>query len=178
MAKERQRKVVFKITFPNGKIFVGKDLDDTIVFFGDVDPQLVAKDLSREQRRDFSVRKEILWESETATPEEVNSVEQAYIRTLGANDPSMVYNQRPKFAPPVAKEPRADPAACAPAQAQTARIDAHAGWLPARARPGCHGRAAIVDGPPGQQALGHFLGETPCAIGYWVKRACMSPNCA
>jgi hypothetical protein len=103
MAKERQRKVVFKITFPNGKIFVGKDLDDTIVFFGDVDPQLVAKDLSREQRRDFSVRKEILWESETATPEEVNSVEQAYIRTLGANDPSMGYNQRPKFAPPVAK---------------------------------------------------------------------------
>jgi hypothetical protein len=100
MAKARQRKLVFKVTFPNGKIFVAQDLTDTISFFGHIDPELIAKDLSREQRRDFRIRKEILWESETASDEEVNSVEQAYIRTLGANDPSMGYNQSPKFEPP------------------------------------------------------------------------------
>ena len=97
MAKSHRRKVVFKITFPNGKIFVGRDVTDTINFFGDVDADLVAKDLSSKQQRDFSIRKEILWESETATLEEVRTVEQAYIRTLGANDPAMGYNLRPEF---------------------------------------------------------------------------------
>jgi hypothetical protein len=100
MVKARQRKVVFKVTFPNGKIFVGQDSSDTIVFFGHVDAELVARDLSREQRRDFSIRKEVLWESDTATKEEIDNVEQAYIRTLGANDPSMGYNQWPKFGAP------------------------------------------------------------------------------
>ncbi|HYA65308.1 MAG TPA: GIY-YIG nuclease family protein [Burkholderiaceae bacterium] len=92
-----QRKVVYKITFPNGKIYVVKDLTDSITCFGQVSEPLVAKDFTRKQRRDFTVRREIIWESETATDEEVAHVEAAYIRALGANDPKMGYNEWPEF---------------------------------------------------------------------------------
>jgi len=58
---------------------------------------LIAQDFTREQRRDFTIRKEIRWESETATKEEVNKKEIEYILTLRANNPTIGYNQRPKF---------------------------------------------------------------------------------
>ncbi len=65
-------KVIYKITYPNGKIYIGKDLTDSINYFGSADGTLIEKDFSREQRRDFTIRKEIIWESETATEKEVN----------------------------------------------------------------------------------------------------------
>jgi len=92
-----QRKLVYKITFPNGKIYVVKDLSDSVTYFGQVNEQLVAKDFTRKQRRDFTIRREIIWESDTATDEEVAQVEAAYIRALGANDPTMGYNEWPEF---------------------------------------------------------------------------------
>ena len=73
-------KVVYKVTYPNGKVYVGMDLTDTITYFGTVDSRLVAQDFTREQLRDFIVRKEIVWESETATDAEVRAVEVAMIR--------------------------------------------------------------------------------------------------
>lgn len=57
------KKVIYKITYPNGKIYIGKDLTDTITYFGSVNSKLVEKDFTREERRDFTVRKEILMES-------------------------------------------------------------------------------------------------------------------
>jgi hypothetical protein len=30
-------KVIYKITYPNGKIYIGKDLTDSINYFGSVD---------------------------------------------------------------------------------------------------------------------------------------------
>lgn len=89
------RKVIFMITYPNGKIFVGKDADDNINNFGDADPALVAADFNREQRRSFAIRKEILWESAEASDEDLARVALAYIRSLGANDPAMGYNRFP-----------------------------------------------------------------------------------
>ncbi len=89
-------KVVYKVTYPNGKIYVGKDLTDSINYFGSASSQLIARDFTREQRRDFTVRREILWESETATDEEVARVEVEYIRLLRANDPDVGYNRWPK----------------------------------------------------------------------------------
>jgi len=80
-------KVIYKITYPNRKLFIGKALADDITDFGHADPKRIAKDLTRKQRRDFMIRKEILWESDTATDEEIANLEAAYIRTLGANDP-------------------------------------------------------------------------------------------
>ena len=53
-------KVIYKITYPNGRIYIGNDLTDTIDYFGSPDSSLIAKDFSREERRNFTVRKEIL----------------------------------------------------------------------------------------------------------------------
>lgn len=72
-------KVIYKITYPNGKIYIGKDLTDSINYFGSANSKLIEKDFTREQRRDFTIRKEILWESETATDIEVNRKEVEYI---------------------------------------------------------------------------------------------------
>jgi hypothetical protein len=52
---------------------------------------------TREQRRDFTIRREILWESETATPAEVSVKEVEFIRALRANDPAIGYNEWPKW---------------------------------------------------------------------------------
>lgn len=90
-------KVIYKITYPNGKIYIGKDLTDDINYFGSANSNLIAKDFTREERRDFTIRKEILWESETATDQEVNRKEIEYIRAYNSNNPSIGYNQRPKF---------------------------------------------------------------------------------
>lgn len=90
-------KVIYKITYPNGKICVGKDLTDSIDYLGSADANLIAADFTREQRRDFTVRKETLWESETASDEETSAMEVAFIRALRANDPALGYNQWPAF---------------------------------------------------------------------------------
>lgn len=90
-------KVIYKITYPNGKIYIGQDLTDSINYFGSANSKLIEKDFTREQRRDFVIRKEILWESETAANQEVNSKEIEYILLFRSNDPSIGYNQRPKF---------------------------------------------------------------------------------
>jgi hypothetical protein len=90
-------KVIYKITYPNGKMYVGKDLTDSINYFGSASSHLIARDFTREQRRDFTIRKEILWESETASDQEVNRKEIEFIRSLGSNDPALGYNRWPRL---------------------------------------------------------------------------------
>jgi len=90
-------KVIYKITYSNGKIYVGKDLTDSINYFGSADSKLIERDFSREERRSFTIRKEILWESETASDSEVNAKEVEFIRALRSNDPNIGYNQWPKY---------------------------------------------------------------------------------
>jgi hypothetical protein len=90
-------KVIFKITYPNGKIYIGKDLTDSINYFGSARHALIAEDFTREQRKDFTIRREILWESETATNSEVSRKEMEYIRAFRSNDPAIGYNRWPPF---------------------------------------------------------------------------------
>ncbi len=90
-------KVVYKITYPNGKIYIGKDLTDSINYFGSANNDLIEKDYTREEKRDFTIRKEILWESEIATDKEVNKTEIEYIKLFESNNPKVGYNQFPKF---------------------------------------------------------------------------------
>jgi hypothetical protein len=89
-------KVIYKITYPNGKIYVGQDLTDSINYFGSADSKLIGRDFTREQRRDFTIRKELLWESESASDAEVSEREAALIRSLRSNDPAVGYNKWPK----------------------------------------------------------------------------------
>ena len=86
-------KVVYKITYPNGKIYVGQDLTGSINYFGSANSTLVAADFPEEQARDFTVRKQILWESDTATDEEVDAKEIEFILALHSNDPAIGYNR-------------------------------------------------------------------------------------
>ena len=50
----KPRKAIYQITYPNGKICVGEDLTGTL---------------------NFSIRKEILWESSSASDEEISQKE-------------------------------------------------------------------------------------------------------
>jgi hypothetical protein len=90
-------KVIYKITYPNGKIYIGKDLTDSINYFGSASHDLIARDFTREQRRDFAIRKEIIGESDTATDAEANQKETEYIRAFRSNDPDVGYNRWPRF---------------------------------------------------------------------------------
>jgi hypothetical protein len=95
--------VVYKITYPKGKIYVGSDLTDNICYFGSASAKHIAEDFTREERHRFTVTREILWESATAPKREVLRKEQEFIKELRANDPAIGYNRWPKFKSP-AKE--------------------------------------------------------------------------
>jgi len=66
-------------------------------YFGSANSRLIEQDFTREQRRDFTIRKEILWESEIASDVEVNLKELEYIQSLKANDPTVGYNRWPSI---------------------------------------------------------------------------------
>jgi hypothetical protein len=89
--------VIYKITFPNGKIYIGQDITDTLTYFGTLNSNLIEKDFTKEEKRDFTMRKEILWESETASEKEVYQMEFKFIRELQSNNPNKGYNRNPKF---------------------------------------------------------------------------------
>jgi hypothetical protein len=90
-------KIIYKITYPNNKIYIGKDLTDSINYFGSADSKLIEKDFKREERHVFIIKKEILWESENASDEEVNQKEVEFIKSCKSNDPAIGYNQWPKY---------------------------------------------------------------------------------
>jgi hypothetical protein len=91
-------KVIYKITYPSGKIYIGLDLTDTLNYFGSANSKLIEEDFTREQRRDFTIRKEILLEfPDTTDNSEIYRYEIALIIEYGSNDPSKGYNRNPKF---------------------------------------------------------------------------------
>ena len=102
-------KGVYRITYPNGKIYVGMDVTGSINYFGSADSKLVAADFPPEARRDFTARKEILWESETAFDAEVRAKEAEFITSLKSNDPAIGYDRWPKFIRPRKVHPADDP---------------------------------------------------------------------
>jgi hypothetical protein len=93
-------KVIYKITYPNGKIYVGQDRTDSINYFGSANSRIIESDFTREQRRDFAIRREILWESDTASDSEVSIKEAEFIKLFKANDPAIGYNRWPRFRGP------------------------------------------------------------------------------
>jgi hypothetical protein len=98
-----RKKQVYKVIYPNGKIYVGLDLTGTLTYFGSPSPaakERITGDLA-EHRLDLTVRTQILWESETATDAEVRAMEVKLIREHRSNDPAVGYNLTPKVLPPV-----------------------------------------------------------------------------
>ena len=93
-------KIVYKITYPNKKIYVGKDLVYSINYFGSASAKLIAKDFTWEEQQLLTITKEVLWFSETATDSEVNKKEMELIKLHKSNNPTIGYNQNPKFKGP------------------------------------------------------------------------------
>jgi len=89
--------VVYRITYPNGKIYVGQDRSNSINYFGSASSALIAADFSDEERRSFTVTRDILWHSPAATRSEINSMEVHFIVALRANDPAVGYNRWPTY---------------------------------------------------------------------------------
>ncbi|HYB38808.1 MAG TPA: hypothetical protein VEF72_25835 [Mycobacterium sp.] len=106
LAAMPRRKQVYKITYPNGKVYVGMDLTRTILYFGSPSAhEQIAADLDIEAHRlELTLRKEILWESETATDAEVRVKEMELIRETRANDPAVGYNKLPRHRHPPSAE--------------------------------------------------------------------------
>ena len=90
--------VIYMITFPNGKIYIGKDVGafgHSLRYFGSWRDDLIEADFSRAELSDFTIRKTILFES--TDPREISRVEPALIRDWRSNDPKVGYNRWPKF---------------------------------------------------------------------------------
>ncbi len=86
-------KIVYKITYPNGK-----DLTNSINYFGSANnSKIIEKDFNQEQRKDFTIRREILFES--LSTKEINKKEIELIKSYHSNDPNIGYNRFPKFKP-------------------------------------------------------------------------------
>jgi hypothetical protein len=90
-------KIIYKITYPNGKIYIGKDLTNSINYFGSANSKLIEKDFTDEERDDFTIRRQIIWKSEIASDKEVNEKEVEFIIKYNSNNPEIGYNQWPKF---------------------------------------------------------------------------------
>lgn len=93
-------KIVYKITYPNGKIYVGKDATNSINYFGSAAGKLIEADFSPAERARFTITREVLWSSETASARDLHAKETAFIVALQANHPGRGYNRRPAWKSP------------------------------------------------------------------------------
>ncbi len=93
-------KQIYLITYPTAKIYIGKVDYESFRYFGSPDIEIVNEDfrrLPRELQKDYTVRKQILWESETCSDSELAAREVEFIKKYQANNPDVGYNRWPKF---------------------------------------------------------------------------------
>jgi hypothetical protein len=91
-------KVIYKITYSNGKIYVGKDsTGDNLRYFGSPDREYLERDFTWEQLQDITLRKEILFSSVDISESELKIKENEFIEQFGSNNPEKGYNILPKF---------------------------------------------------------------------------------
>ena len=88
--------VIYKITFPNGKIYIGKDIGGdghSLCYFGSWDNETVAKDFTKAELSSLTLTKDILLESEDKS--EISKKEAEFINEYRSNDPQVGYNKWP-----------------------------------------------------------------------------------
>lgn len=92
-------KQIYKATYSTGKIYIGEDSIGSYRYYGSPDMAIVNKDfenLSPEARRDYTIRKEILWESADYQESILCAKEVEFIRVYKSNNPVISYNRWPK----------------------------------------------------------------------------------
>ncbi len=95
LSQPKVRKWIYKITYPDGKIYIGKDLTGSANYFGSASSDEIAKDFTFEQISDMTIRREVIWWSDEATDSEVSSIEFDMIRKHQSNNPTIGYNRNP-----------------------------------------------------------------------------------
>jgi hypothetical protein len=93
---------VFKITFPNGKIYVGSDTAltarlDYFKYFGS--PSTAKREMLADlkefltKEKTYTLKKDILYSAENVTVGEVLKIEHKFIKLLDSKNPSIGYNR-------------------------------------------------------------------------------------
>lgn len=93
-------KQVYLVTYPTGKIYIGKDSIGSHRYFGSPNMDIVNADfegLPEEVRKDYTIRKQILWESADCSEAELSAKEVEFIRAYESNNPTIGYNRWPRF---------------------------------------------------------------------------------
>lgn len=93
-------KVVYKITYPNGKIYIGQDVTNDINYYGSPNKKLLEQDFPFESRHKFTVIKEIIFSIVEDTPGKsaiISQKEVELIKEYESNNPEKGYNLKPKF---------------------------------------------------------------------------------
>lgn len=93
-------KQVYMITYPTRKIYIGKDSVGSCRYFGSPDIDIINEDFKNlpiDVQKDYTIRKQILWESENCSETALSQKEIEYIREYKSNDPNIGYNRWPKF---------------------------------------------------------------------------------
>ena len=93
-------KQIYMISYPTGKIYIGKDSVGSYRYYGSPDMDVVNADfenLPDEIKKDYTIRKQILWESEGCSEAELSEKEVAFIREYQSNNPDIGYNRWPKY---------------------------------------------------------------------------------
>jgi hypothetical protein len=84
---------LYKITYQNGKIYIGQDRTCDINYFGSADSATIARDFLGTKGLDIRVRKQILRTLRNVTISEVNVEERKLIDDHQSNDPRIGYNR-------------------------------------------------------------------------------------
>jgi len=93
-------KVIYKITYPNGKIYIGKDsTGDILRYFGSPDREYIESDFSWQELQNITLQKEILFYSEDISESELQKKEYEFIVKFCSNNPDKGFNILPKFNP-------------------------------------------------------------------------------
>lgn len=93
---------VFKITFPNGKIYIGSDTASTakldfFKYFGS--PKKAKEEMLSDlgehisRRETYILKKDILFSAENCRAGDIIKIEHQFIKNLKAKDPSIGYNR-------------------------------------------------------------------------------------
>ena len=72
-------------------------MTNTFRYFGSPNSKLLESDFTDEEKKDFTIRREIIWQSNDATDREVNKKEIELILKFQSNNPEIGYNRLPKF---------------------------------------------------------------------------------